>query len=145
LRLAASQQDLDAFDVNGDECKRSTAANPPVRPNYPSLLRIFPQCRIQTPYAYKLPSASSLSSLPSGVRSLFGGQPSRPCSWQAHATQSYSTTGYLFFLSMDCFGFTAWRPEELPHMCALSVFRRLWWHSEPKCTILVTQPRTFFS
>jgi len=26
LRLAASQQDL---DVNGDECKRSTAANPP--------------------------------------------------------------------------------------------------------------------
>jgi len=96
---------------------------PPVRPNYPSLLRLCPQCRIQTPYAYKLPSASSLSSLPSGVRSLFGGQPSRPCSWQAHATQSYSTTGHLFFLSLDCFGVTAWRPEELPHMCAVSVFR----------------------
>jgi hypothetical protein len=24
---------------------------------------------------------------------------------------------------MDCFGFAAWRPEELQHMCALSVFR----------------------
>jgi len=31
--------------------------------------------------------------------------------------------GISFFLSLDCFGVTAWRPEELPHMCAVSVFR----------------------
>ena len=76
----------------------------------------IPQCRIQTPYAYKLPSASSLSSFALGCQiSLWSSAlvPGKPI--PSKITPKWGIDG-LFLVSLL-------GDRKTSHMCALSVFR----------------------
>jgi len=116
LRLAASQQDLDA--------SMSTVTNAKIHYSQPPFSLII-QAFTNNSHIAESKRPTPINCL---VRHLYRACPrvsdlslefSRPafCSWRAHTKQNYSKMGHLFFLSMDCFGFHCLATGSL-HTCA---------------------------